>query len=297
MDLRKLRYFIAVAEEQHIGRAAERLNISQPPLTRQIHQLEDELGVGLFNRTPKGMEVTAAGYLFLSEARNILTLVEQATERTQRAGKGLIGRLDVATFGSAILDTIPKILLAFRKAYPEVRVVLHSMEKQAQIEALRQKRITVGFNRMVEPLPDIATEKITTEKLLLAVNSNTGLTSDTPMPFKSIAQHPLILFPSHGRPNFIDKTLRLCQEAHFYPEISQEVGDAVTAVSLVASGFGVCLVPESATSLTLPNVHYVPLTDLPEGATVDLSCIYLQDDTSPLLASFLDTVRQFKDSP
>lgn len=129
MELRHLRYFIAVAEERNIGRAAARLHISQPPLTRQIQQLEEQLGVQLFNRTPRGMELTPAGELLLDEAKNINAVIEQATERTQRAGQGKFGRLDVAIFGSAILDTIPRLLADFRGAYPDVKVVLHSMHK------------------------------------------------------------------------------------------------------------------------------------------------------------------------
>ncbi len=140
MDLRHLRYFVAVAEEKNIGRAAVRLHISQPPLTRQIQQLEEDLGVQLFNRTPRGMELTPAGELLLDEARNIRSVVEQATERTQRAGQGKLGRLDIAVFGSGILDAIPKLLLTFSRAFPDVKVVLHNMNKEAQIQALRQKR-------------------------------------------------------------------------------------------------------------------------------------------------------------
>jgi DNA-binding transcriptional LysR family regulator len=293
MDLRHLRYFIAVAEEKNIGRAALRLNISQPPLTRQIQQVEAELGVRLFNRTPKGMEATAAGELFLEEARNICAVFEQATERTQRAGQGKLGRLDVAIFGSGILDAIPKLLLAFRHAYPEVNIVLHTMNKGEQIEALRQRRITVGFNRMLSPLPDIACELVKTEKLLLALNASHPLAALDVVPFTAIAAHPLILFPTGTRPNFIDKVNGLCQEMGFIPLVSQEVGDAVTAVALVASGFGVCLVPESATVLALPGVVYRPLSGLPEHARVDLSCIYLAEDQSPILAAFLHEVRSF----
>jgi len=293
MDLRHLRYFIAVAEEKNIGRAALRLNISQPPLTRQIQQVEAELGVRLFNRTPKGMEATAAGELFLEEARNICAVFEQATERTQRAGQGKLGRLDVAIFGSGILDAIPKLLLAFRHAYPEVNIVLHTMNKGEQIEALRQRRITVGFNRMLSPLPDIACELVKTEKLLLALNASHPLAALDVVPFTAIAAHPLILFPTGTRPNFIDKVNGLCQEMGFIPLVSQEVGDAVTAVALVASGFGVCLVPESATVLALPGVVYRPLSGLPEHDRVDLSCIYLAEDQSPILAAFLHEVRSF----
>lgn len=296
MDLRHLRYFIAVAEEQNIGRAATRLHISQPPLTRQIQQLEEELGVRLFIRTPRGMELTQAGELFLDEARNIRAVVEQATERTQRAGQGKLGRLDIAIFGSAILGTIPQVLLAFRTAYPDVKIVLHTMTKGEQIEALRQRRITAGFNRMLSPLPEIASELVTMETLLLAINENHPLAGQAEISFRMLADNPLVLFPAAARPNFVDKVMGLCQEMGFVPEVAQVVGDAVTGVALVASGFGVCLVPESATVLALPGVVYRPIADLPEHARVDLSCIYRADDQSPLLAAFLDTVRALRDS-
>ncbi|MNZ47726.1 HTH-type transcriptional regulator TfdS [compost metagenome] len=293
MDLRHLRYFIAVAEEQNIGRAAARLHISQPPLTRQIQQLEDELGVRLFTRTPRGMELTGAGELFLEEARNIRALVDQATERTQRAGQGKLGRLDVAIFGSGILDTIPKVLLAFRNAYPEVKLVLHSMSKGEQIEALRQRRIDAGFNRMLAPLPDLATQLVATESLFLAVHESSPLAREAVVPFKALAEHPLIVFPTGARPNFVDKVMGLCQQMGFVPEVAQEVGDSVTGVALVAGGFGVCLVPQSASVLTFPGVVYLPISGAPENASVDLSCIYRADDQSPILAAFLQTIRTF----
>lgn len=293
MDLRKLRYFIHVAEEGHIGRAAIKLHISQPPLTRQIHQLEEELGVKLFDRTPKGMELTDAGRLFLLEAKNIFSLVEQATERTQKAGKGKLGRIDVAVFGTGMLDLIPKAVHKYRQEYPDVKVVLHTMDKAGQIEALRQRRISVGFNRLLAPLPDIASENLVTEKLILAVHDSIDLPNKA-VDFTALQHYPMILFPSHGRPNFVDKVNKLCQEAGFTPTVSQEVDDAVTAVALVSGGLGVCLVPECATNLKLPNVKYLPLKNQPQGASVDLSCIYLKEDKSPLLQGFLEVVRTFK---
>ncbi|MGH1432490.1 MAG: LysR substrate-binding domain-containing protein [Neptuniibacter sp.] len=295
MDLRKLRYFIHVAEEGHIGRAAVKLHISQPPLTRQIHQLEEELGVTLFERTPKGMELTDAGQMFLVEARNIFSLVEQATERTQRAGQGMLGRIDVAIFGTGILDIIPKVVLKYRQQYPDVKVVLHTMDKAEQIEALRQRRISVGFNRLLSPLPDISSEQLVTENLVLAVHDSLQL-PDEPIDFKELQKYPMILFPSHGRPNFIDKVQKLCQEAGFSPTISQEVDDAVTGVALVSGGLGVCLVPECATNLKLPGVKYLPLKNQPDDASVDLSCIYLTEDSSPILNGFMNVVREFKGS-
>ncbi|MDI4665641.1 LysR family transcriptional regulator [Xanthobacter autotrophicus] len=294
MDLRHLRYFIAVAEEKNIGRAAARLHISQPPLTRQIQQLEAELGVSLFIRTPRGVELTEVGELFLAEARNIRSVVEQATERTQRAGQGKLGRLDIAIFGSAILDVIPKLLRAYKVMFPKVKIVLHTMNKGEQIEALQQRRISVGFNRILSPTPGITAELVTTEALLLAVNAAHPLASRDVVPFEALAGEPLVLFPTGVRPSFVDTVVALCQSAGFTPEVSQEVGDAVTAVALVAGGFGLCLVPQSATVLAFPGVVYRPLSDVPTPGRVDLSCIYRSDDQSPLLAGFLAEVRRFR---
>jgi LysR family transcriptional regulator, benzoate and cis,cis-muconate-responsive activator of ben and cat genes len=294
VDLRHLRYFIAVAEEENIGRAAARLHISQPPLTRQIQQLEEELGATLFIRTPRGMELTQAGELFLAEARNIRALVDQATERAQRAGQGKLGRLDVAIFGSAILDAIPKLLLAFRNRYPDVKVVLHTMTKGEQIEALRQRRISVGFNRMLPPLDDIGVSQVATEGLVLAVHADHILARQTRIRFAELEHYPLVLFPTGARPNFVDKVIGLCSECGFQPQIAQEVGDAVTGVALVAGGFGVCLVPESATTLQFPGVVYRQLVETPPNFFVDLSCIYRKDDKSPILSTFLETLEAFK---
>lgn len=294
MELRHLRYFIAVAEERHIGRAATRLHISQPPLTRQIQQLEEQLKVQLFTRTPRGMELTPAGELLLEEARNIHAVVEQAAERTQRAGQGKLGRLDVGIFGSAILDTIPALLLRFRSAYPEVKVVLHNMSKDAQIAALRQRRIDIGFNRFIEPADDIANEIVITERILVALNADHPLARQPAVPFSVLADNPVIVFPTGPRPSFIDKVMNLCHRRGFIPQIEQEVGNTLTGVALVASNFGVCLVPESASKLALPGVVYRPVLDPPEDSGVDLNCIYRLDDPSPLLASFLDTMRAFR---
>ncbi|MBL4802715.1 MAG: LysR family transcriptional regulator [Emcibacter sp.] len=291
---RSLTYFIAVAEEKNIGRAAKRLNISQPPLSRQIQKLENELGVTLFNRTPKGVELTEAGALFLVEAQNICSVIDRATERTQRAGKGKLGRLDIAIFGSGILNNIPKILLTYKNAYPDVKVVLHTMEKAEQIEALRQRRINVGFNRLLTPLPDISFELITTEKLFLAINENHPYAKQDIIPAYVLGENPLVLYPTGTRPNYIDKVINICHDLGFSPLVSQKVGDVITAIALVSSGFGLCLVPESAISLKLPGVVYRSMSGLPDNAKIDLSCIYRANDNSAILQSFLEVCRTYR---
>ena len=136
MELRHLRYFVCVAEEQNLSRAAKRLHISQPPLTRQIKALEEDLGTVLFERTRRGMVLTDAGRVFLVEAERVLNLVDQARARTRRAGAGAAGRVDIALFGTAIFGAIPQLLRAYRDAMPDVEVVLHNMAKLEQLDAL-----------------------------------------------------------------------------------------------------------------------------------------------------------------
>lgn len=293
MEFRQLKYFIAVAEELNIGRAATRLHISQPPLTRQIQQLEEEFGTQLFLRTPRGVELTEAGEMLLRDARNIRDLMTQAVERVREAGQGKRGKMDIGIFGSGILDVIPKVLHAFRARHPDVQIALHQMGKKEQIEALRQHRIIAGFNRMLAPLPDLASEPVMIESIMVALNEKHPLAAKAAILLRELAGQPLILFPSGARPSFIDKVWSLCAGAGFEPDVAQEVGDAPTSVALVAAGFGLSLVPEAASSLSVPGVVYRRLANAPD-AVVDLSCIYRRDETSPLLLAFLETIREFR---
>jgi DNA-binding transcriptional LysR family regulator len=293
LDLRHMRSIVAVAEEGSISRAAQRLHISQPPLTRLIQQLEKQLGAQLLLRTARGVEMTEAGKQFVVEARNILTLVGAAAERAHKAGQGTLGRVDVGIFGSGIFGVVPKILLAYRRAYPEVNIVLHSMTKGEQIVALREHRLSFGFNRLLAPTPDIISEVIVMERLYLAVNRQHRLARERVVPWRHIAEHPLVLFPSSSRPNFIDHVYELCRQDGFQPQVVQTVGDAAHGVALVATGFGICVVPESATSLKVPGVVYRPLVRHPP-AEVDLSCIYRRGDKSRTLHAFLEVARTFR---
>jgi LysR family transcriptional regulator, benzoate and cis,cis-muconate-responsive activator of ben and cat genes len=291
VELRHLRYFVCVAEELNIGRAALRLHISQPPLTRQIQQLEDELGALLFKRTSRGVELTDAGRVLYEEARHILGQAERAAERTHKAAQGLLGRIDVAIFGSGIFGVIPQLLRRFRDAYPEVSIVLHSLDKDAQLDALRHRRITVAFNRLMRPVEGLCSETILTEPLFVAVPSDSPLTARTAITMEELAPHPLVLFPTGSRPSFIDQVSGMCRAAGFVPQVAQEVRDVVHAVALVATGFGVALVPRSATFMHIPGVTYRPLHH-PTPAQVDLCCIYRSDDDSCILQAFLGSVRQ-----
>lgn len=295
MEFRHLRSFVAVAETGHVGRAAIRLHISQPPLTRHIQQLEASLGVKLFVRTPRGMELTDAGGLFLEEARNLLQLSAQASERAALAGRGEVGRIDVGIFGSAVFDQIPRILQAFRRSAPRVRIALHSMGRDEQVEALRQRRISVGFNRLLQAEPDLASQLVEQEPLYVAAPTRSPLFKRRRVRLEDLRDEEFIVYPASPRPSFIDHFQDLCRRRGFEPRIVQEVGDTATGLALVAAGFGCCITPESVTRLRVPGARFRLLDDDPP-LTIDLSVIYRKDDPSPLLARFLDTVSSLQAS-
>lgn len=290
MELRHLRYFVCVAEEKNIGRAALRLHISQPPLTRQIQQLEGQLGVQLFRRTNRGVELTDAGRVLYEDARKILGMAERAAERSSKAAQGLLGRVDVAVFGSGIFGAIPRLLRQFRKAYPEVSIFLHNMVKDEQIDALRHQRITLAFNRLMRPVDGLVSETLLTEALYVAMPSDSALSGRTAVKLEELQEVPMVLYPTGARPSFIDRVHEMCRDSGFAPVVAQEVGDAVHAVALVATGYGVTLVPHSALSMALPGIIYRPLFHASQPR-VDLCCIYRQDDDSPILAALLSTLR------
>lgn len=291
MNLRQMKYFIAVAEELHFGRAAQRLHVSQPPITRQIQQLEEQLGAQLFNRTPRGVELTQAGALFLDEARYIVARLDQAADRVHRAAEGGLGRLDVAIFGTAILSYIPRVVLEFKRRYPDVKVVMHALDKLAQIEALQNRSIDLGFNRLLTPVPGIVIEELMHEPLFAAVAASGPFALRDTIALNELAREPMLLFPASRTQGFVEKVTGLCHEAGFAPVVAQVVGDGLTAMALVASGFGVCLVPESITRVSMQGVRYLPIAGMEAEASVDLSCLYREDDASPILANFLDVAR------
>ena len=201
MDLRQMKYFLALAEELNFGRAAQRLHMAQPPLTRQIRGIEEELGTTLFLRTPKGVELTAAGQALLDEVPNILSLAERARERTLRAGQGLSGKLDVGIFGSGVLDVIPRLLATFHRARPEVRIELHNQTKSEQLQALRERRITIGFNRLVPPEPGLGVLPVLQEPLVVGLPETHRLCERTEVALHELDDEPMILYPNvplHG---------------------------------------------------------------------------------------------------
>jgi DNA-binding transcriptional LysR family regulator len=292
MDLRQLNYFVAVAETRHLGRAAERLHLSQPPLTRQIQQLEAELGVTLFKRTPRGMELTQAGEELLRDAQNIRSLVAQAAERAQRAGRGQAGRLDIGVYGSAIFGLVPQVLAAFRAKHPEVELVLHHAQTPAQLPALRHGRVHLVFERMLPEESDVEVELVAREPLLLGLSETHPLAAQERIDVAALREETMLIGTS---PSIASMSLQLCRAHGFEPRFAPPVSDVVTATLLAAAGFGVTFVPGSMTNVRFPGVAYRPLHTRVE-ACMELHCFYLKGESSPLLAAMLETVRAFRGS-
>ncbi len=292
MDLKQMRYFLMLAQEQNFGRAAAKLHITQPPLTRHIKALEEELGVTLFTRTHKGVELTAAGRALLEEVPSVLALSRRAEERAKLAEQGYIGRLDVAFFSSGVLNAIPRILSEFRERRPNVKVALYNMNKAQQIEALRDRRITIGFNRLVPNEDDLAVEIVLREPFLVGLYKGHPLCAKTYITLADLSNEPMVVYPNAPMYGLGDGIAAAFRTEGLKFNVEQVTDDIVTCIAMVASGFGLCITTQSAQTLNLPNVVYRPLKSN-TLKDIELSCMYRRDDTSPILHAFLALVRQF----
>jgi DNA-binding transcriptional LysR family regulator len=290
VELRHLRYFIAVAEELHFGRAAERLCIAQPPLSQQIRQLEHELGFALFSRTQRRVELTAAGRLFLDEARGALAGLEKAAAAGRRIARGEAGWLGIGFVGTATYELLPALLSAYRARYPDVELVLRELVSARQADALREKRIHVGLARPALAEDGLVSETLVREPLVAALSEGHPLSGARELRLDELAAEPFILFPRHPKPSYADYIHGVCEAAGFAPNVVQESAEIHTAVSLVAAGMGVTLVPASVHTAHREGVVYVPLAAPPPVS--ELCLAYRAGDDSPVLQAFLAVARE-----
>ncbi len=284
MEFRQLRYFIAVAEDQNLSAASRKLNVSQPPVTRQIHQLEAELGVSLFSRTSKGVELTVAGAAFLPEARKLIEQSVRAAERSVAAARGQIGRLDVGYFGSTIYQIVPSVIRRFRLAMPEVAVHLRRASKDKQVSLLRDRRLGVGFARYYALEPDMESICVTQERLYIARDATSPRARATPVSFSDLRDDRLIVFPQIGRPSFADEILRLLNAADTYPRLVEYAEDVSAALALAAISGGACIVPESVAILRWPGLVFSPIANV--EAVSPVNCVFLRHDREPAVDAF-----------
>ncbi len=296
MELRHLRYFQAVAEELNFGRAAKRLNISQPPLSRQIHQLEHELGVVLFERKAAGIELTPAGRALLEGTREILLKVERLTRRTQRVAKGEIGKLTIGFRETAMYNgVLPAIFHAFRRQFASVELDIMPLPSTEQWGALREGRIDVGF---VYNVPQderlLQAEDVFDDNFMIAINQENPLARRRRLRLRDLADQPFIWFPRSASPRYHDELTLACQAAGFAPQVVQRAPYlGGTALTLVSAGVGISFAQESSAKLMKPaNVVLRPVDDL--KVKVRFSAMWRSDNNSPLLAAFLAVVRRMR---
>ncbi len=289
MELRQLRYFIAVAEELHFRRAAARLHISQPPLSQQIARLEEELGCRLLSRTRRRVELTAAGEAFLRDARAMLDELDVAVATARRIEAGQAGLLRVNFVGSALLSIVPGIIQRFRRGRPNVEIELRERSTLEQLRALSGGLVDVGLVRPPIDTDDVlAAEVVMRERTVAAIPSGHPLARRARISLRSLAAEPLVLFPREQAPGFHDLLTGRLAATGTSPHVVQYAPEMTTIIGLVAAGIGVSPVPASVARLGLDGVTYRPLTGAPD---TELLAVTRASDDSPLVAAFVAEAR------
>ena len=295
VELRHLRYFVVVAEELHFSRAAEKLQIAQPPLSQQIRQLEQILGVRLFERNYHTVTLTNAGRVFLEEARRVLEQMEYALSRVQDAQQGLVGRLDIGFVNSApAADTlIPDMLQIYHQRFPVVEVRLREMDLREQLQALQAQQIQVGFIASSQELPtEFDSEVIERIPFVAVFSSQHPFTLQPSIALRALANESFIFCHRQAAGVLYDRLIQICG---FSPHITQEVSDIHMVLGLVAANLGVSLVPASVMALRHQGVIYRPLADLDVDITVQTVLIWRKKENSPLVQHFLAVAREVLD--
>jgi DNA-binding transcriptional LysR family regulator len=292
MELRHLRYFVAVAEELHFRRAAERLGIKQPPLSLQIRQLEQELGTSLFHRLTRGVELTETGTLLLDEARRILDQVERIKAGVQSRGRGETGRIHLGFAGATCFQPlVPGIISAHRERYPGVLVSPEERNTPLLVAGLRSGEIDVAFIR--PPLSDdegLEVEPLVEEPMVIVLPESHPRAGDRSMPLAALAEETLILFPRTVGPGLHDAIIASCQRAGFSPKLGQEAPQISTMVHMVAAGFGVSIVPQSIAQIHLAGIAYIRIEG--DAPRAPISLAYRRDDRSTTVRNFVASARR-----
>lgn len=297
MELRHLRYFVAVAEEKHMTRAAERLGIQQPPLSMQIRALEQELDVQLFRRQPRGMELTEAGAAFLVRARAILDDVDRAVATTRRTARGEEGRVVVGFTSSAPFHPfVPRVMRAFRDVAPLVSLVLEESGSSELVQGLHNEDIDAAFIR--SPVADVVGLTVRTileEKMLVALPTGhmfarrSSFSRAMLLPLSELAKETFVLYKRPGGPGLYDTIIAACKSAGFSPRVGQEAPRIISTLNLVAAGIGVSIVPASLQRLQMDGIVYRKLEDMPQ-LSAPLILASRNGENAAAVQRFLDLV-------
>lgn len=297
MELRHLRQFVAVAEEGHITRAAERLGLQQPPLSQRIKAIEDELNVQLFRRKPRGVELTEAGRVFLERARATLAHYDGSFEATRSAARGEQGRLCIGVQPTTIFHPfVPSVIRAFRTAYPQVSVTLDECLRAEAIERLHNRQLDIAFFRSgMDDQEDFLVYSLLNESMVVALPSDHSLARGerraASLSLKDLADEQFIIYARQLGPAFYEATMAACLRAGFTPRLGQEAPRITSALSLVAVGLGVSLVPACLQNMTMNGVVYRRLKGSIQPKAV-LTLVLRRGDTSPVVRNYANLVRK-----
>jgi DNA-binding transcriptional LysR family regulator len=289
MELRQLRYFVAVAEELHFRRAAARLHVSQPPVSQQVQALEREVGCLLLHRTRRRVELTAAGEAFLRDVRALLSELDSAVATARRVATGESGRLRINFVGSALLSIVPDAVQRFRTRRPGVELEIRESATVDQLRAVAAGAVDVGLVRPpFSQLGELRAEVVLRERTVAVLPAAHPLSALKRIPLSRLAHEPLVLFPRSQAPGFHDLLITSLSAAGLAPEVVQYAPETTTIVGLVAAGIGYSLVPASVARLGLQGVSYRPVTGVPAS---ELAAITRADEESPLVATFIACTR------
>jgi DNA-binding transcriptional LysR family regulator len=293
MELRHLRYFVAVADEKNFTRAAERLHIAQPPLSRQVQQLEEELGVLLIEKGSRPLRLTEAGKFFHAHAQELLDKAADLKAMTQRVGK-IDRKFAIGFVASTLYGLLPEIVRRFRNRFESVEISFHEMTTMEQLRALKEGRIDVGFGRLKSEDPAIRRILLREEALIVALPVGHRLSmTEEPLKLSDVVQETLLVYPKAPRPSFADQVLATFNERNLVPQKIQEVRELQIAIGLVGAGQGIAIVPQSLQGMIRTDVVYRPLDDLRAVSPIIFSTRHM--DRSPELINMLEVIYEIYD--
>lgn len=291
MEFRHLRYFLVLAEELHYGRAAQRLSITQPPLSLNIQQLEASVGAPLFVRNSRGVALTAAGQAFVPAARALLEGAGAAAREAREVAQGIAGRLQVGFAGTVLYRGLPQILKRFQAEHPRLRLVLREMSSSDQLIDLQHARLDVGFVHTTRVPPGCAQVLVSSQPFVACLPAGHALARKRRLDPASLAGEPFVSIARSVSPDYHDRILSLCADHGFSPEVRFELRHWLSVVSVVAQGLGVSLVPAALAQAGLPGAAFVPLTgDTPPYET---RCLWQTGREHAAIEAFLASVRAF----